>query len=129
MAPRWAWVDDQDVPTTVLLVDDSPGFRTRARRLLEAAGFAVVAEAADGESALEAASRHAPAVALLDVQLPDMSGLLVAERLARRPNPPKVVLTSTYDAADLGDRAARCGARGFVPKAELSGEALSALLR
>ena len=56
-----------------------------------------------------------------------MSGLAVAERLARGPEPPAVVLTSTHDAADFGERLARCGARGFVPKAELSGEALSAL--
>jgi DNA-binding NarL/FixJ family response regulator len=129
MAPRRTSGDDQDVPTTVLIVDDNSGFRTRARRLLEAAGFAVVAGAATGESALAAAGRHAPAVVLLDVHLPDMSGLAVAECLARRPNPPNVVLTSTYDAADLGDRATRCGARGFVPKAELSGQALSTLLR
>ena len=39
-----------------------------------------------------------------------------------------VVLTSTHDPADYGDGAARCGARGFVPKAELSGQALSELL-
>jgi hypothetical protein len=38
------------------------------------------------------------------------------------------VLSSPHDAADFGARLARCGARGFVPKAELSGEALSALL-
>ena len=39
-----------------------------------------------------------------------------------------MVLTSTHEAADFGDLAARCGARGFVPKAELSGEALADLL-
>ena len=119
---------DQAVAKAVLLVDDNAGFRARARRVLEAEGFAVVAEAADGRSAIEAAGRHRPEVVLLDVRLPDMSGLEVAERLAEEPDPPAVVLTSTYDVADLGARVARCGARGFVPKAELSGEAVSALL-
>jgi DNA-binding NarL/FixJ family response regulator len=65
---------------------------------------------------------------LLDIGLPDVSGLTVAERLARGPEPPTVMLTSARDPADFGDLVARCGARGFVPKAALSGEALSAVL-
>jgi CheY-like chemotaxis protein len=113
---------------SVLIVDDNARFRSRARRWLEASGFAVVAEAADGATALEAVRNHRPAVVLLDVQLPDMSGLSVADRLTREPDPPAVVLTSTHEAGDFGDSAARCGARGFLPKADLSGEALSALL-
>jgi DNA-binding NarL/FixJ family response regulator len=116
------------VPTTVLIADDNARFRVRARRLFEAEGYTVVAEAADGEAALEAARGVRPDVVLLDVALPDMSGLVVAERLAREPDPPAVVLTSTHEAADFGDRIYRCGARGFVPKTELSGEALAALL-
>jgi DNA-binding NarL/FixJ family response regulator len=129
MAPRPAVADDWLVAVSVLIVDDNGRFRSRARRWLEAGGFAVVAEAADGASGIEAARSHRPTVVLLDVQLPDMSGLSVADRLAREPDPPAVVLTSTRDIADFGDRAARCGARGFLPKAEVSGEALSALLR
>ena len=115
--------------SSVLIVDDNARFRSRARRWLEAGGFVVVAEAGDGASALEAARSHHPTVVLLDVQLPDMSGLTVADRLASEPEPPAVVLTSTHDASDFGDRALRRNARGFLPKAELSGEALSALLR
>jgi DNA-binding NarL/FixJ family response regulator len=114
---------------SVLIVDDNARFRSRARRSLEAGGFSVVGEAADGASAIEAVRARRPAVVLLDVQLPDMSGLAVADRLAEEPDPPAVVLTSTHDAADFGDGIARSGSRGFLPKAELSGEALSALLR
>jgi DNA-binding NarL/FixJ family response regulator len=116
------------MPRTVLVVDDNPGFRSRARRWLETAGFSVVAEAADGASALDEARRHQPAVVLLDVQLPDISGLDVAERLSRESARPCVVLTSTRDEADFGDRVSRCGACGFVPKSEFSGDAVAALL-
>jgi DNA-binding NarL/FixJ family response regulator len=120
--------EDAGMPVAVLIVDDNARFRERARQRLEADGYEVVAEAADGASALAAARRHRPGVVLLDVGLPDMSGLTVAERLSREPDPPAVVLTSTRDAADFGDAVARCGARGFIPKAALSGDAISALL-
>ena len=73
--------------SALLIVDDNARFRVRARRRLEADGYTVVAEAADGASALEAARRHRPDVVLLDIGLPDMSGLAVAERLAREPRP------------------------------------------
>lgn len=116
------------VSGAVLIVDDNPRFRSRVRRCLENAGYDDVAEAADGAQALEAARRHPPAVVLLDIKLPDRSGLEVAERLAGESRPPAVVLTSTYDATDFGDRVARCGARGFLPKAELSYARFAALL-
>jgi DNA-binding NarL/FixJ family response regulator len=120
--------DDAGMPVAILIVDDNARFRVRARRRLEADGYTVVAEAADGASALEAARRHRPEVVLLDVGLPDMSGLAVAEQLTREPGAPAVVLTSTHDAADFGERVISCGARGFVPKAALSGDAITALL-
>lgn len=116
------------MPVALMIVDDNARFRARARLRLEADGYVVVAEAADGASALEAARLHRPEVVLLDVGLPDMSGLSVAERLTSDPDPPAVVLTSTRDAADFGDRVTGCGARGFVPKADLSGDAISALM-
>ncbi len=112
----------------VLIVDDNARFRARARRMLEAGGYRVLAEASDGASALECVRRHRPGVVLLDVQLPDMSGVTVAEQLAREPHPPAVVLTSMLDAADLGERLTRAPVRGFVPKCELSPEAIAALL-
>ena len=120
--------DNWGVPVPILIVDDNPRFRLRARRCLETNAYEVVAEAADGASALEAARRHRPAVVLLDIELPDTSGPSVAERLARQPAPPAVVLTSTHDVADLGEGLLRCGARGFIPKGELSSERLSGLL-
>jgi DNA-binding NarL/FixJ family response regulator len=113
----------------VLIVDDHEGFRSFARALLQAEGFEVVGEAADGESALEAAVELAPDLVLLDVQLPDGDGFDVADRLAaaNRP-PPAVVLVSTRDAAFYRRRLATTSARGFIPKGELSGPALLALV-
>jgi DNA-binding NarL/FixJ family response regulator len=112
----------------IIVVDDNARFRARARLRLEADGYAVVAEAADGASALEAVERHRPQVVLLDIGLPDMSGLTLAERLTSEPGGPAVVLTSTHDAADFGDQITRCGARGFVPKAAFSTDKITALL-
>ena len=114
---------------TVLIVDDHPSFRLTARALLESEGFEVVGEAADGASALEAVAELRPDVVLLDVQLPDIDGFEVAARL-RSSNgaSPDVVLTSSRDGSDFGTLVASSGARGFVAKAELSGEALAALL-
>jgi DNA-binding NarL/FixJ family response regulator len=114
---------------TVLIVDDHPSFRATARAILEADGFEVVGEAEDGTSAVEAVHRLHPDVVLLDVQLPDMDGFAVAATLGANGYMPTIVLTSSRDAADFGPLVAECGARGFVPKAELSGAALSAVLR
>jgi DNA-binding NarL/FixJ family response regulator len=112
----------------VLIVDDHEGFRSFARALLQAEGFEVVGEAADGESALEAAAELAPDLVLLDVQLPDGDGFDVADRLAAAKQPPAVVLVSTRDAASYRRRLATTTARGFIPKGELSGPALLALV-
>jgi DNA-binding NarL/FixJ family response regulator len=120
--------DDLSVNPTVVIVDDHPGFRSSARALLEAAGFEVVGEAADGESALAAVDRLHPRIVLLDVQLPGIDGFAVAERLARAGDPPAVVLVSTRDVSSYRRRLARSPVRGFISKSELSGNALSALV-
>jgi len=116
------------VPPTVLIVDDHPSFRLTARALLEAEGFDVVGEAENGEAALDAARRLHPEVILLDVQLPDIDGFEVAQRLAANGGAPTVVLTSSRDGSDFGPLVERSGARGFVAKAELSGAVLSDLI-
>jgi len=114
--------------STVLLVDDHPSFRATARRLLQAEGFEVVGEAEDGAEALRKVVELGPDVVLLDVQLPDLNGFEVTQILCRNGNSPAVVLVSSRDAADYGDLIPGCGARGFIPKAELSGASIRALL-
>ena len=113
---------------TVLIVDDHAGFRATARSLLESEGYEVLGEAADGNAACAFAAQARPDIVLLDVQLPDMDGFEVAERLRFDGYNPSVILTSSRDAAEFGGLIARSTARGFIPKDELSGARLAALL-
>jgi DNA-binding NarL/FixJ family response regulator len=116
---------------TVLIVDDHPGFRGWARAVLQAEGFGVVGEATDGAAAIQAAGVLRPDVVLLDIQLPDMNGFEVAERLngdGAGGAGGTVVLISSRDAADYGTRIATSPVAGFLAKADLSGAALAALL-
>jgi CheY-like chemotaxis protein len=112
---------------TVLIVDDHRGFRRMARRMLEEGGFDVVAEAVDAAGALAAVRDLGPELVLLDIQLPDLDGFAVADALADGAAPPVVILTSSRSAADYGTRVGRSPARGFVPKADLSGPAVAEL--
>jgi CheY-like chemotaxis protein len=109
----------------VLIVDDHEGFRASARRMLEADGFEVVAEASSGGEALQAVETWSPELVLLDVHLPDMQGFEVAERLRMNGSAPAVVLTSSHDASDFGPL---IEGSGFIPKSELTGEALRRIL-
>jgi DNA-binding NarL/FixJ family response regulator len=115
------------VAWTVLIVDDHAGFRRLARRMLEAGGLTVVGEAQDGASALAATQALDPQLVLLDVLLPDVDGFAVAERIADTSARARVVLTSSREVDDLRTRLERTSACGFLPKDELSGEALVAI--
>jgi DNA-binding NarL/FixJ family response regulator len=119
---------DQAMRKTVLIVDDHDGFRDSARALLESESFEVVGTCADGASALAAVERLRPEVVLLDVQLPDLDGFAVAERLATVTHPPSVVLVSNREAAAYGPRLEAAAASGFLLKGELTGAALRALI-
>lgn len=114
--------------TTVLIVDDHSSFRDGARLLLESEGFEVVGEAEDGRSGLASTDALCPDVVLLDVNLPDLDGFEVADRLSHSRHPPSVILTSNREAGDLGRLLETSAVRGFIPKPALSGHALAALL-
>ncbi len=120
--------DNRAVPVSVLIVDDHPSFRASARRMLEASGYSVVGEAADGEAAIAAAGSLDPDLVLLDVQLPDLDGFEVAARIAALGGEvPAIVLTSSHDRAEFGDALTGSPARGFIAKSELSGATLAEL--
>jgi CheY-like chemotaxis protein len=122
------WCHDSNVrPALVLVVDDHPGFRRLARRMLERAGF-TVAEAESGADAVAAAAELQPDVVLLDIQLPDVDGFAVARSLAVSEHPSPVVLTSTREASDYGERISASSAIAFLPKTDFSGAALRKIL-
>ncbi|MCA1823515.1 MAG: response regulator transcription factor [Frankia sp.] len=105
---------------TVVIVDDHASFRAAAGALLEASGMQVVGEAATGAQAVDVVTALRPDVVLLDIQLPDMDGIEVAQRLSSLEPMPVLVLTSSHDARDYGARLTSAQARGFIPKAELT---------
>lgn len=117
------------MPVTVLIVDDHSGFRSLARKLLEKEGYLVVGEAEDGVSAIVAATALEPEVILLDIQLPDHDGFEVARQLLERVPKSQIVLISSRDCFDYGRRLETSGARGFIPKSQLSCAAITELLR
>ena len=119
--------DDFNVAATVVIVDDHAAFRASARNLLESEGFIVLGEAGTGASALDLVDALRPDLVLLDVVLPDVDGLEVAERLADRSS--RVVLVSSRDPGDFGARFRRTAAAGFISKDDLSGETLEELLK
>lgn len=113
---------------SVLIVDDHEDFRRSARAMLQAEGFMIVGEAADGTEAIAKARDARPDVVVVDIQLPDIDGFVVADHLAAWPDPPIVVLISSRDAAVYRSRLANTPARGFIAKSHLSGDALADLV-
>jgi two-component system response regulator EvgA len=85
--------------------------------------------AAEGVGGLREPARCAPDLVLLDVGLPDISGIEVARRLHRRDPELAIVVTSTHDRGEYGELATAAGARGFVSKVDLDGDSLEVLLK
>jgi DNA-binding NarL/FixJ family response regulator len=101
----------------VLIVDDEQLVRTGLRLILEAAGdIVVVGEARDGAEAVGAVERVRADVVLMDVRMPGLDGLSAAERVTRLPDPPKVIMLTTFDLDEHVHRALRAGAVGFLLK-------------
>lgn len=112
----------------VLIVDDDPSFRIGAARLLADHGYVVVAAAATLAEARTAYRRTEPDALLVDVHLPDGSGMTLAEELHRGPSPPRVLLTSSDSDAVPRRLIEQCGAAGFVAKEDLAASDLALFL-
>ena len=110
----------------ILIVDDNSLFLEAARDRLEHGGLRVVGVAATAAEALRRAEELRPAVVLVDVMLGGESGFELARRLAahHRGGGPTVILISTYSAADFARPIAESPAAGFLPKQELSADAI-----
>ena len=86
----------------ILIVDDEALARQRLHRMVEKIdGFSVVAEADNAEDALVAITQHDPDIVLLDIRMPDMDGIEVAQHLQKLETPPAVIFTTAYDAYAL----------------------------
>jgi len=103
----------------VLIVDDQAPFRRAARMVMAATpGFAVLGEAESGEEAVEAFERLQPGLVLMDINLPGINGIEATRRITASHPEAKVLLLSTYQAADLPSGADTCGAAAYVHKEE-----------
>lgn len=103
--------------TRVVIVDDDPMVRTGLKLILGGApDLEIVGEAGDGREAMEVVRRARPDVVLMDIRMPVQDGLVTTEQLLAEPNPPRVLVLTTFDADDLVLRALRLGASGFLLK-------------
>jgi AmiR/NasT family two-component response regulator len=119
-------IDRPEAPLRVLLAEDETIIRLDLRQLLERRGFDVVAEAGDGEEAVELARSSEPDVAVLDVKMPRLDGIEAARRmLAERPLP--IVLLTAYGDPSLVGRAIDAGIFGYLAKPFREGDVVPAI--
>lgn len=109
-------------------MDDNGEFLAAARDLLEREGITVLGVASTIAQALQRIDELRPEVALVDVELGDESGFDLAQRLAERPDPVRVVLISTYAENDVGELLQASPAVGFLSKRDVSRQAIDELL-
>lgn len=102
--------------TTVLIADDHPVFRDGLRSLLSSVGIEVIAEATGGRAAVETASRLEPDVVVMDLHMPDMTGIEATRRLAESGCRSKILVLSMLEDDDSVFSALRAGASGYVLK-------------
>jgi DNA-binding NarL/FixJ family response regulator len=101
----------------LLLVDDEELVRSGLRMILQSSGdIEVVAEAADGAQAVEQVRRHRPDVVLMDIRMPTLDGLAATRELAALPDPPKIMVLTTFELDEYVHTALRHGAVGFLLK-------------
>lgn len=101
----------------ILIADDHPVFRKGLMQVIENdSTLNIVAEAEDGETALEMIERFAPQVALLDVDMPKMDGIGVARALSEKNLPVEIVFLTMHKDEDVFNEAMDAGAKGFVLK-------------
>jgi two-component system, NarL family, invasion response regulator UvrY len=114
---------------SVLLVDDHHAFRLAVRSLLDSEpAYVVVAEAADGEEAVDLALELRPDLVLMDVRLPGINGVEATRRILAREPSTTVVLLSTLRRVDLPSDLLECGAVGFLQKEAVGPVALERLI-
>jgi DNA-binding NarL/FixJ family response regulator len=102
--------------TSVVVVDDQELVRTGFAMILERAGIEVLAQAGSGEEGVAMALEHRPDVVLMDVRMPGMDGIEATRRLVTGPEPPRVLVLTTFDLDEHVFAAVEAGASGFLLK-------------
>jgi DNA-binding NarL/FixJ family response regulator len=116
------------VSIRVLVADDQTLVRTGFRVILEAEGdIEVVAEAETGTAAVRQAQLVKPDVILMDIRMPELDGLSATEQIRRQPDPPTVIVLTTFDQNEYVYRALRAGAAGFLLKDSPSSRLIAAV--
>ena len=110
----------------ILVVDDHEAVRNKIVHLLEQQ-FDVLGAMSDGPSFLKAVDRLKPDLCVLDICMPDMSGIDVAQRIKQRDSQIKIVFVTLHDDLDFRAAALEIGAEGYVTKAKMGGELLFAV--
>lgn len=113
-------LSETHIQTTVLIVDDDPGFGRAAAELLTDRGYRVVGRATTADDAVQECGRLRPDAVLLDVRLPDGNGVTLSEMLRAPCHGPNILLTSTDSGAVAPERLQHSAASGFVPKRRLA---------
>jgi DNA-binding NarL/FixJ family response regulator len=105
------------VKVKVLVADDDQRYRKFIKWILKMErDVEVVAEAADGEDAVQLSQRLKPDLVLMDIDLPRLDGLLATRHLKAGPGSPRVIMLSSIDGRTYREAAAKYGADGFLPK-------------
>ena len=107
----------------ILIADDHHLVRAGIRTLLESESeFEVVAEAADGQAAIEAVETHQPQVVVMDLSMPRMDGSQAARRILELTTPPAVVVLSMHDDSAVAQKLIRDGVKGYLLKNSMAEE-------
>jgi two-component system, NarL family, invasion response regulator UvrY len=115
-------------PRSVLVVDDQAPFRSAARAVLRRLdGFEFAGEASSGPEAIELVDELRPALVLMDINMPEMSGIEATRRIMSAHPDVVVILCSTHDATDLPPGAATSGAIAYVSKERFAADTLRKL--
>ena len=114
--------------TTILLADDHPLLRLGMREIIhQHAGFRVVAEAGNGERALELIDQLRPFIAVIDIDMPKLSGLEVVKQVLARKIPTEIIILTMHDEESFFERALDLGVSGYVLKESVENEIFAAI--
>jgi DNA-binding NarL/FixJ family response regulator len=113
----------------ILIVDDHPLFRSGLRQVVAGdARLELMGEAADGEAALKFILEKKPAIAVLDVNLPGLTGLQIAQKLHGKKHPTRIIILTMHKEEEMINRALDFGVNGFVLKENAAEDILEAVV-